>query len=133
LIARFNRQSAFEWERVRDFLILHYHATERDDTPFWNHCRSMDIPPQLAETIRLFRDSGRFFRNAEEFFAVTSWVQVLIGQGIVPRSYSPVADLMPDAEVDRFVGNVRDVIATCVNAMPPHQAFIDRYCKADAA
>ena len=130
LIDRFNAQSVFEWERIRDFIILHYNATERADTPFWDYCRTMDIPDSLRGYIELFRNSGRFFRDAEEMFAITSWVQVMIGQGIMPQRYHPVVDQLPDAELDELVSGVKKVVATCVDAMPPHQAFIDRYCKA---
>ncbi len=130
LIERYNAQSVFEWERIRDFLILHYNATERTDTPFWNYCRTMDIPESLRNYIKLFRDSGRFFRDAEEMFAVTSWVQVMVGQGIMPERYHPVVDQLPDKELDELVGGIKKVVATCVDAMPMHQAFIDRYCKA---
>ncbi len=119
-----------EWERIRDFLILHYNATERSDTPFWDYCRTMDIPESLRGYMRLFRDSGRFFRDADEMFAITSWVQVMIGQGILPQRYHPVVDQLPDKELDELVGGVKKVVATCVEAMPMHQAFIDRYCKA---
>ena len=130
LIERYNAQSAFEFERIRDFLILHYYATQRDDTPFWNYCRTMSIPAQLDNTIRLFRDSGRFFRDAEELFALTSWVQVLLGQHVVPRSYHPVVDLLPDKELEEFVASIKNVIAACVAAMPMHAQFIARYCAA---
>jgi tryptophan halogenase len=133
LIDRYNAQARFEFERIRDFLILHYHATERGDTPFWNYCRTMSIPPELAEVIRLFRDSGRFFRNAEELFALTSWVQVMIGQRIQPRGYHPVVDLLPEDRLLEFLDGVRRVIDACVEAMPTHQAFIDRHCKAEVA
>ncbi len=132
LIDRYNAQSHFEFDHIRDFLILHYHATERNDTPFWNYCRTMDIPGELADNIRLFRDSGRFYRNGDEMFALTSWVQVMMGQGIMPRAYHPIVDQMSDKELDELVGGVRKVVDACVNAMPPHQAFIDRYCKAPA-
>jgi len=130
LTERYNAQSAFEFERIRDFLILHYYATQRDDTPFWNYCRTMSIPAPLDNTIRLFRDSGRFFRDAEELFALTSWVQVLLGQRIEPRSYHPVVDLLPDKELEEFVASVKNVIAACVAAMPMHAQFIARYCAA---
>jgi tryptophan halogenase len=132
LIDRYNTQAAFEFERIRDFIILHYHATERDDTPFWNYCRTMEIPAELADNIRLFRHSGRFYRNAEEMFALPSWVQVMIGQRIQPQGYHPVVDLLPAKELEELVGGVKRVIAACVEAMPMHQAFIDRYCKAAA-
>lgn len=130
LIDRFNRDSAFEYERIRDFLVLHYHATERDDTPFWNHCRTMAIPDTLRETIDLFRLDGRYFRNGEDFFALPSWVQVMLGQRIVPRSYHPIVDEMPEGELAEFVERVRLGLARCVEAMPFHQEFIDRTCKA---
>lgn len=131
LIARYNAQSHFEYDRIRDFLILHYHATERDDTPFWNDCRSMAIPDALADNIRLFRSSGRFYRNAEEMFAQTSWVQVMIGQGVIPHRHHPLVDLMSDAQLDRFVRGVGQVISNCVAAMPTHEQFIARFCAAD--
>ncbi|MEY2117039.1 MULTISPECIES: tryptophan halogenase family protein [Rhodanobacter] len=132
LIERYNAQSRFEYEHIRDFLILHYHATERDDTPFWNQCRTMSIPPQLADNIRLFRDSGRFFRDGEEMFATPSWVQVMLGQRIAPQSYHPLVDQMPDAELAGFMASVSHVVASCVEVMPAHQAFIDRCCTAPA-
>ncbi|HSE13722.1 MAG TPA: tryptophan 7-halogenase, partial [Rudaea sp.] len=73
----------------------------------------------------------RFYRNAEEMFAVTSWVQVMLGQRIQPRNYHPAVDLIPDSELDELVGGVQRVIAACVNVMPAHEQFIARYCAAD--
>ncbi|MFT3896327.1 MAG: tryptophan 7-halogenase [Thermomonas sp.] len=133
LTERYNRAVDFESERIRDFLVLHYKATERDDSAFWNHCREMEIPAALQENIDLFRHSARFQRNGEEFFAVQSWVQVMIGQRIVPDGYHPFVDQMPEKELFEFVEHVRKVVASCVQAMPLHQAFIDRHCKAPAA
>jgi tryptophan halogenase len=130
LADRFNRESAFEHERVRDFLVLHYNATERDDTPFWDHCRTMAIPDSLREAIELFRMDGRYFRNGEDFFALPSWIQVMLGQRIVPRGYHPIVDEVPEADLVAFVDRVRRTLVSCVEAMPPHQAFIDNYCKA---
>lgn len=130
VIGRYNAQAAFEIERIRDFIILHYCATERNDTPFWNQCRTMDIPAPLGDNIALFRDSGRFYRNAEEMFAQTSWVQVMLGQRIMPRGYHPAVDQLPDSELLEFVGGVQRVIAACVEAMPSHEQFIARYCAA---
>jgi len=133
IVDRYNSQASFEFDRIRDFLILHYHATERVDTAFWDYCRTMSIPSALAETIALFRNSGRFYRNAEEMFAATSWVQVMLGQRIVPRKYHPVVDEISDQELDGLVSGVRTVVASCVQAMPTHQQFIDRYCAAPPA
>ena len=132
LIDRFNAQSIFEFERIRDFLILHYHATERRDTPFWDYCRTMSIPQSLQDNIRLFRDSGRFFREGEEMFAVTSWVQVMLGQRILPQHHHPIVDQISDQELRALVNGVRKVIDNCVDTMPDHEAFIARYCKAPA-
>jgi tryptophan halogenase len=130
LIERFNRDSIFEYERIRDFLILHYNATERDDSPFWDYCRTMPIPDSLRETVDLFRLDGRYFRNGEDFFALPSWVQVMLGQRVVPRGYHPIVDEMPEEELAGFVERVRRTLATCVDTMPSHQDYIDRYCKA---
>ncbi|QDH71675.1 tryptophan halogenase family protein [Marilutibacter alkalisoli] len=130
LAERFNRESTFEYERTRDFLILHYNATERDDTPFWDYCRTMPIPDTLREAIDLFRSDGRYFRNGEDFFALPSWVQVMLGQRIVPRGYHPIVDEMPEDDLVAHVEHMRQVIANCVTAMPLHQDFIDQYCKA---
>ena len=132
VIDRYNAQSRFEYERIRDFLILHYHATGRTDSAFWNQCRTMSIPAPLQANIDLFRDSGRFFRDGEEMFAVVSWVQVMLGQGIVPRGYHPLVDQMPADDLRKFIAGVGHVVASCVDSMPPHQVFIDRYCAAPA-
>ncbi len=130
LIDRYNAQSRFEFERIRDFLILHYHATQRDDTSFWNDCRHMQVPQQLQDNMRLFRDSGLFFRDGEELFAVPSWVQVMLGQRIIPQAYHPLVDQMPDDDLRAFMSSVAQVVTGCVDAMPAHAAFIDRCCRA---
>ncbi|MBS0373980.1 MAG: tryptophan 7-halogenase [Proteobacteria bacterium] len=127
VIDRYNRQAAFEFERIRDFLILHYVATERRDTPFWRHCAQIEVPPQLAENIRLFKDSGRFFRDADEMFAITSWVQVMLGQHCAPQGYHPAVDLIPEKELAELVTGVRAVIRNCVDAMPTHEQYIARH------
>jgi tryptophan halogenase len=130
LVQRYNDQLAFEFERIRDFLVLHYKATQRVDTPFWDQCRTMSIPDGLQANLDLFRDSGRFFRNAEEMFAEISWVQVMIGQGILPRSYHPSVDQVPEADLRRFVTDVGTLMQRCAEVMPTHQQFIDRFCAA---
>jgi len=130
LIERFNQKAEFECERIRDFLILHYHATERNDTPFWDYCRNMDVPQGLREYIDLFRHAGRYYRENEELFAQISWVQVMIGQRVTPQGYHPLVDLLSDAEVAEFLDGVRRVVASCVEVMPAHEAFIAKYCAA---
>jgi len=130
---RYNAEAAFEMERIRDFLILHYHATQRRDSEFWSYCGTMSIPEPLENVIRLFRDSGRFYRNADEMFALTSWVQVMIGQHIIPAAYHPLVDLVADAELAKLGESVRGVVAGCVAVMPSHEQFIARCCQAPVA
>ena len=132
LIERFNRESAFEYERIRDFLILHYNATERDDTPFWDYCRTMPIPDSLRETVELFRADGRYFRNGEDFFALPSWVQVMLGQRIVPQGYHPIVDEMPEDRLVEVVEGLRANLKQAVATLPTHQEWINRYWKAPA-
>ena len=123
-IDEFNAHSDFETVKIRDFLILHYHATARDDSPFWDYCRTMDVPESLQQKMALFRSNGRVFRDNMEMFAEMSWVQVMYGQGIHPHGYHGLVDLQPEAKVESFVGNVREVIGKCVAQMPSHDAFI---------
>jgi len=133
LSERYNRESVFEYERIRDFLVLHYHATERDDSAFWNLCRTMPVPDTLRDTIDLFRADGRYFRNGDDFFALPSWVQVMLGQGIVPQGYHPIVDEMPEERLVEHVEGLRSMLAHAVASMPTHQEWIDRYWKASAA
>ena len=130
LAERYNSESMFEYERVRDFLILHYHATERTDTPFWDYCRTMSIPDTLREAMELFRIDGRYFRNGEDFFALPSWVQVMLGQRIIPQGYHPIVDEMPEGRLVDNVEGMRAMLAQAVATMPTHDEWINRYWKA---
>jgi tryptophan halogenase len=129
----YNAEAAFEMERIRDFLILHYCATERRDSELWRYCASMPIPDELRAKIELFRTSARFYRTANEMFALTSWVQVMVGQRILPAGYHPLVDALPDADLEKLGESVRGVIASCVAAMPMHEQFIERCCKSAVA
>ncbi|MEQ1707202.1 MAG: tryptophan halogenase family protein [Terricaulis sp.] len=132
-VAEFNRQSDFEYERIRDFIILHYKATERDDTPFWRHCRTMEIPATLQRKMDLFRANGRIFREDDELFSEESWIQVLLGQGVLPRGYDPLVDLKSTPQIVQFMSNIENTIAKCVAVMPTHEAFVDKFCDARTA
>lgn len=132
-VAEFNRQSDFEYERIRDFIILHYKATERDDTPFWRYCRTMEIPATLQRKMDLFRANGRIFREDEELFGEESWIQVFLGQGIIPRAHDPLVDLKSTPQIVQFMGNIENTIAKCVAVMPTHEAFVEQFCNAKAA
>jgi len=128
-IAEFNRQSDFEFERIRDFIILHYKATERDDTEFWNHVRTMGVPDSLAQKIELWQSNARIFRDNQELFSEISWVEVFLGQRIVPSGYHPLVDTLPPERVDEFLAGVKHTIARCVEAMPTHEQFIAEHCR----
>jgi len=131
-IAAFNAQSHFEFDRIRDFLILHYKATIRDDTPFWRQVRDMPVPETLQAKIDLFRSNGRFFREQDELFGEMSWVQVMIGQGIVPRRWHALVDSFDEAAVAKHVEGTRRIIQNCLKVMPDHAEFIARHCAAAA-
>lgn len=126
-VAAYNRQLTFEFEAIRDFLILHYWASGRDE-PFWQHCREMTIPDTLRDKVETFRAHGRIFRFNEELFTEVGWLQVMVGQGIMPRSYHPLADTPGDANVDRYLASIRELIAAKVARMPDHRTYLDRLC-----
>ena len=87
LIDQYNEAARIEMEKTRDFIVLHYHATERDDTAFWRHCRTCRFPTSLAHRIELFKESAYAYQGADELFRVDSWTQVMLGQRIMPKSY----------------------------------------------
>lgn len=129
-VAEFNDQQMTDMLQVRDFLILHYKATERDDSPFWRQCAQMDIPDSLTQKIELFRETGRVFRRNEELFAENSWVQVMMGQGIMPKAYHPVATKLSDEDLDQLLAGLRDAVAKTVAGLPEHHDYVARYCGA---
>ena len=129
-IDEYNRQANAEIEHIRDFIVLHYHVTNRRDTQFWRDCREMDIPASLRHRIELFGDSGRVFRAPNELFAENSWIQVMLGQGIMPRQHHPAADLMGDAELSGFLDAIRGSVDKTVAQLPAHQAYMETYCGA---
>jgi tryptophan 7-halogenase len=128
----FNAQSRHELEGIRDFIILHYHLTQRDDSPFWRQCRSMEVPDSLRQRIALFRESAHAYQAADELFRVDSWVQVLLGQGLVPESYHLLARMMPAKELRPALATLSANIEAAVARMPAHQQFLASYCPAGA-
>jgi tryptophan halogenase len=129
-IDEFNAQMDFEFTSIRDFIILHYKATTRDDSPFWLRCRDMEVPESLTRRIELFRRHGRIFRQSNELFSEVGWLQVMHGQGIKPESYHPLVDIYPEADTLNFLQGIESVIAKCVAAMPDHAEFIAKNCAA---
>jgi tryptophan 7-halogenase len=126
---RYNRQFAFEYERIRDFLVVHYNSTQREGE-FWRHCRNIALPDSLQERLELFRSYGRIVRNDNELFTVQSWFFLFIGQDVRPAGYDPLADTLTFEQGQRALDDVRGVVARCAATMPAHQAFIAQHCEA---
>jgi tryptophan halogenase len=127
-IDEFNQQANAEISHIRDFIVLHYKVTNRVDTPYWRACREMDVPASLAHRIDLFRETGRVFRVPNELFAENSWIQVMLGQGIMPRQHHTAADLMGDAELARFLGDIKSTVDRTVMQLPTHQMYLEKFC-----
>ncbi|EGF93657.1 tryptophan halogenase PrnA [Asticcacaulis biprosthecium C19] len=129
--AEYNAQADFEIERIRDFVIAHYKLTSRDDSEMWRYCRDMAVPDTLARKLDGFAASGRVFKENEELFAEDSWIQVLMGQGLMPRGYDPIVDNYPEETIIAYLNNISGVVAKCVAAMPTHDQFVAAYCAAE--
>jgi tryptophan halogenase len=125
----YNRQTDFEMERVRDFLILHYALNQRPE-PFWQACRTMALPDTLRHKLELFAANGRIVREHEELFTEVGWLQVLIGQGAEPQGYHPLADAIEPGELAEYMRTIEELYAREAEAMPRHEDFIARFCAA---
>jgi tryptophan halogenase len=126
----FNRLTAKEYTRIRDFLILHYKVTSRTDSPFWNYCRTMEVPDTLEEKLALYRHNGHVFREEDELFSETSWIAVMMGQGMMPEKCNPLAASFIGPGVISEIGEIERSIAYLVQTLPTHDAFLQRYCPA---
>ena len=129
-IDEFNRQTSIDWVPIRDFIILHYKLTDRDDSEFWNYVRTMEIPESLKRRMDLFRETGRVFREGDELFGENSWIQVMLGQGIMPADHHPIADVMSEKEVRVFLEHIENNVKRTVDRLPSHEAYIANYCRA---
>jgi tryptophan halogenase len=129
-IDEYNRLVGAGYEQIRDFLILHYKATTRADSDLWNYCRNMDIPESLRRRIDLFEEAGRCFRYDDDLFSVTSWVAVLLGQGIWPGRYDEIVNSMSADELIDVLAKMRTKIDETAQQIPPQLDFIRQYCAA---
>ncbi|HYC98673.1 tryptophan halogenase family protein [Brevundimonas sp.] len=127
----YNRHTSDEYDFIRDFIILHYKATERGDTPFWRQCRDMDVPDTLAAKMDLFRSRGRMLISNDDLFKTPSWEVVMDGQGLSPRSYDPIVDTIPDDDLVAEVETAYRDIQSAVQRLPSHQDYIARFCRAE--
>jgi len=132
-VDEYNRQSRFHYERVRDFIILHYHLNQRDDSDFWKMCATMEIPETLKQKMDLYRSKGRIVRWDNELFSEVAWLQVFEGQNLKSEAYHPLVDLQDEKDIVEYLESVREVIAKCVGVMPDHAEFVARNCAAKRA
>lgn len=124
----FNRAAAAEYEHIRDFIILHYHANNRRGEPFWDACRNMSIPDSLRHRIELFRETAGIFCASDDLFQLTSWLQVLWGQGVRPRASHPFVEAVSPQDRDGYLRDLRGLIAQATQQLPEHADFIARHC-----
>lgn len=129
---RFNKLMDSDFFAIRDFLILHYKATSRTDSEFWNYCRTMPIPDSLQDKIDLYQSSAGLYRDNNELFSEPSWLSVLHGQGIKAKGYNPIVDMMSDEQLEAELLNIRQVISECAKVMPSHEDYLRENCEMDA-
>ena len=126
LVDEFNQQSKTEFERIRDFIILHYKLTDRDDSAFWRFCKGMDIPCSLRKKIELFKTSGKLIREDDELFAEIAWQQVMIGQGLIAEDHHPLTDALSDEQLNELFSNLKTLINSTVEQLPTHNQFLEK-------
>jgi tryptophan halogenase len=123
-IERYNRLTVQEYVDIRDFLVLHYHANERTDSELWRYCRELTPPDGLAYKLDMFRRTGRVIREHDELFTETSWLAVMVGQGIEAQDYHPAADILPDSETLQRLAHIREVVAQTAALMPMQNDYL---------
>jgi len=128
--AEYNRQTDYEYETTRDFLIAHYALNSKVDLQFWNDCRDLELPESLKHRIELFEESGRIVRDQEELFTEASWLQLFIGQKKHPKSYHPLVDGIASLKINEFLSNIDNTITQGVEAFSSHDDFILKHYKA---
>jgi tryptophan halogenase len=121
---QYNRAVGAEFEAIRDFLVLHYKATERDDSEFWRYCRHMSVPDSLHYKLEHFRTSGRIVLTRGDLFQAPSWLAVMLGQNVMPTGYDPMADIVDDETVAKQLNAMKEAVRNAAQAMPDHQDYL---------
>ena len=129
-VDQYNTLTRVELEKIRDFIVLHYHLNQRVDSPFWRYCREMQIPDSLAQRISMFKEYAHAYQADGELFRVDSWTQVMFGQGIMPEHYHQSTRAMKEKDLTQFLSTLRTSISQAVARLPSHQEFVNQYCKA---
>lgn len=120
----YNRGMRELYEDVRDFVILHYKATQRNDTGFWRYVRDMEVPESLAARIDMWQRRGRVFRENAELFTLPSWVAVMLGQNVRPQMHDPIADTLDEAKVAVAMARMREEYRNTAEQLPSHEEFL---------
>lgn len=128
VVNEYNNLATEELEKIRDFIILHYKVTSRTDTPFWRYCKNMEVPDSLRQRLDIFMAEAQAYQAGGELFRVDSWVQVMMGQGMIPKSYHPFARSMPEADLRAFLEQLKNKINQTVERLPEHETFVRSYC-----
>ncbi len=124
-VDEYNNKLRGEAERIRDFIVLHYFANQRTGEPFWDMCRDLPIPESLSQRMALFKETGRVFKPQDDVFSENSWVQVMMGQGLIPESYHNIVDSMSNEQLQQFLGDIQRDVERTVAALPNHGAFVE--------
>jgi len=130
LAEQYNREAQLEAETIRDFIILHYHLTQRNDSPFWDHYRTMNIPEALAHRMAIFRENGYVWSDDVGLFRVDSWVQVMMGQGLMPKQHHQGSRVIPTEGLKEQMMSLKNMVEKSVTQLPEHADFIKKYCPA---
>lgn len=125
----YNQRTHLEFEQVRDFLILHYCATQRDDSPFWNYVRTMELPEPLRQRIDIYLENGRLYRHDNELFGENSWFAVFEGQNFRPKRYHPIINYMSDEMLDRRMTEIRRAMNKCLEKFEDHHTYLHKLCQ----
>jgi tryptophan halogenase len=123
LIASYNSGVADEYERIRDFIVLHFCTSRRDDSTFWQQRRSAAVPEMVAHRLAMYRATGRIVHHRPEYFTDLDWFWILEGAGIVPRDYDPMVDSVDFEQVKRLMSAIGQKVAADVAAAPSHDSF----------
>lgn len=128
VVDEYNRSMDQVFDEVRNFIILHYKQTTRDDSDFWRYCRNMSIPDELVHRMRLFGKRGIATHRRGELFIETNWIAVYLGQKLVPENYDPRADCLDRNVVSKSLADIREHLVRAAEAMPAHRTTIEAHC-----
>lgn len=123
---QYNRQSVTEFEQIRDFIILHYHQTQRNDSEFWRYCRTMSVPDSLTQKMELFRQSAVVQREQDDLFSEVAWQQVMLGQNLIPQQYHPLANQVSSEKLQQFMQDLKLIVTDITDKLPSHKDTLDQ-------